>query len=192
MTLGTLALVVAAGLAGPLLAWSERLRIPVVVGELAAGVLVGRTGLQLVDGDGATFTFLADVGFAMLTFIAGSHVPIRDRRLLTGLPRAVLRLAVVAVAAAGLGTVVGRAFGTDHGLLYAVLFASSSAANILPVLNAQQLTGPAVLQLLPRSRSLMRRASSRCRWSSTPATLGGRRSGAVVLLLAAGGTFLVP
>ena len=115
-----------------------------------AGVLVGRTGLQLIDADGSTFMFLADIGFAMVMFIAGTHVPIRDRSLMTGLPRAVLRVGVVTVAAAGLGPLVGWAFGTGHGLLYAVLFASSSAAIILPVVDAQQLAGPAVLQLLPQ------------------------------------------
>ena len=129
-----------------------------------------------MDSGGATFTFLADVGFAMLMFIAGTHVPIRDRRLLTGLPRVVPRLAVVVVAAVGLGAVVGRAFGTDHALLYAVLFASSSAAIILPVVDGQQLTGAAVLQPFPRSPLLIRRASLPCRWSSTPPTPAGRPS----------------
>ncbi len=191
MTLGTLALIVAVGLAGPLLAWSERLRIPVVVGELAAGVLVGRTGLQLVDSTGPTFSFLADVGFAMLMFIAGTHVPIRDRSLLTGLPRAVLRLVVVAAAAAGLGAVVGRAFGTDHSLLYAVLLASSSAAIILPVVDAQQLAGPAVLQLLPQVAIADAACIVALPLVIDPTHAGRAAIGAVVMLVAAGAAFLL-
>ena len=191
MTLGTLALIVAAGLTGPLLAWSERLRIPLVVGELGAGVLVGRTGLQLVDSGGATFTFLADVGFAMLMFIAGTHVPIRDRRLLTGLPRVVPRLAVVVVAAVGLGAVVGRAFGTDHALLYAVLFASSSAAIILPVVDGQQLTGAAVLQLLPQVAIADTACIVALPLVIDPTHAGRAAVGAAVMLLAAGLAYLV-
>jgi len=191
VTLGTLALIVAVGLAGPLLAWSERLRIPVVVGELAAGVLVGRTGLQLVDSTGPTFSFLADVGFAMLMFIAGTHVPIRDRSLLTGLPRAVLRLVVVAAAAAGLGAVVGRAFGTDHSLLYAVLLASSSAAIILPVVDAQQLAGPAVLQLLPQVAIADAACIVALPLVIDPTHAGRAAIGAVVMLVAAGAAFLL-
>ncbi len=186
-----LALVVAVGLAGPLLAWSERLRIPVVVGELTAGVLVGRTGLQLVDPGGATFTFLADVGFAMLMFIAGTHVPIRDRRLLSGVPRAVGRLAVVGLVAAVLGTVVGRTFGTDHGLLYAVLFASSSAAIILPVVDAQRLTGPAVLQLLPQVAIADAACIVALPLVIDPTHADRAAIGAVVMLVAAGLTFVV-
>jgi len=191
VTLGTLALIVAVGLAGPLLAWSERLRIPVVVGELAAGVLIGRTGLQLVDSTAPTFSFLADVGFAMLMFIAGTHVPIRDRSLLTGLPRAVLRLVVVAAAAAGLGAVVGSAFGTDHSLLYAVLFASSSAAIILPVVDAQQLAGPAVLQLLPQVAIADAACIVALPLVIDPTHAGRAAIGAVVMLVAAGAAFLL-
>ena len=39
-----LALVAAIGMAGPLLASLPRWRIPVVIGELVAGLVVGKTG----------------------------------------------------------------------------------------------------------------------------------------------------
>jgi len=176
VTLGTLALIVAVGLAGPLLAWSERLRIPVVVGELAAGVLVGRTGLQLVDSTGPTFSFLADVGFAMLMFIAGTHVPIRDRSLLTGLPRAVLRLVVVAAAAAGLGAVVGRAFGRTTACCTPSCSPRPRQRSSCPSSTRNSSPVRLCCSCYLKSPLLMRRASLRCRWSSTPPTLGGRRS----------------
>ncbi len=44
MSLTGLALVLALGLAGPLLATPKRAGIPVAVGEISAGVLAGRTG----------------------------------------------------------------------------------------------------------------------------------------------------
>ena len=40
----TLALLTAVGLAGPLLAALPGLRIPVIIGELIAGLVIGRTG----------------------------------------------------------------------------------------------------------------------------------------------------
>lgn len=150
MTIALLGLIVAVGLVGPLLSWSDRLRIPVVVGELLAGVTIGRTGFRIVDAGDRTFVFLADIGFAMVMFIAGTHVPVRDHALVSGARIGVLRLLVVAVAAAVLGPLVAVTFGTGHGVLYAVLFASSSAAIILPITESLQLTGPAVLQLLPQ------------------------------------------
>ena len=76
---GTLALLVVAALLGPLLASAPRLRLPVVVGELLAGIVLGKTGFGLVDHTDPTFELLANVGFALVMFVVGTHVPIRDR-----------------------------------------------------------------------------------------------------------------
>ena len=45
----TLALLTAVGLTGPLLASLSRLRIPVIIGELIAGLVIGKTGFGIVD-----------------------------------------------------------------------------------------------------------------------------------------------
>ena len=150
MTFAVLALVVAAALCGPLLAWRDSWRIPVVVGELVAGVLVGQTGLQWVDPHEPTFTFLSDTGFAMIMFVAGSRVPMRDPALRAGAKAAVLRVVLVAALAAVLGILVAHTFHTGHAALYAVLFASSSAAVILPIADSLGLSGPPMLKLLPQ------------------------------------------
>ncbi|MGO8768247.1 MAG: cation:proton antiporter, partial [Mycobacterium sp.] len=42
----TLALLTAVGFAGPLLASLPRLRIPVIIGELLAGLVIGKTGFD--------------------------------------------------------------------------------------------------------------------------------------------------
>jgi Kef-type K+ transport system membrane component KefB len=147
---GTLALIVAAGLLGPLLAVRHGWRVPVVVGELFAGVLLGRTGLQWLDTDDRTFTFLADIGFALVMFVAGSHVPVRDPSLRHGIGRGLLRAAAVGVMAALVGAGLAWLFGTGNGPVYAVLMASSSAAIILPIVDSLGLSGPPVLQLLPQ------------------------------------------
>jgi len=46
MTFGVLALIVLAGLAGPLLSLGRQALIPVVVGELLAGVVIGISGFR--------------------------------------------------------------------------------------------------------------------------------------------------
>ena len=143
----TLALVVAVGLAGPVLAAVPRLGIPLVVGELSAGIVVGRTGFDVVDTTNPTFAFLANIGFALVMFVVGTHVPMHDATLRTALPKALLRAVVVGACAAVLGAGLAYAFGTGHALLYAVLMASSSAALALPVINSFGLTGPAVLSV---------------------------------------------
>ena len=150
MTFVTLAAIGLIALAGPLLALPRRLHVPVVVGELLAGVVLGRTGAGYLHASDETFTLLAEVGFALVMFVAGTHVPMRDPALRTALRTGVLRAVVVAIAASGLGLALSTLFGTGHAALYAVLLASSSAAVILPIVDSLGLGGPAVLPLLPQ------------------------------------------
>jgi Kef-type K+ transport system membrane component KefB len=89
----------------------------VVLGELGAGIVLGPTGLGRLDAADSTFTFLADIGFALVMFVAGSRVPIRDRNLRAGLGAGALRAVGVGVAAAALGVVIANAFGTGHAAM---------------------------------------------------------------------------
>lgn len=147
MTFHVLALICFAALLGPLLALPRRWHIPVVIGELAAGILIGRSGLNLIDPSEPTFTFLADLGFALIMFVAGSHVPIRDQRIRSALGSGVARLAVVAVAAAAVGIAIAGIFRTGQAPLYVVLLASSSAALVLPIIGPLKIRGPHVLAM---------------------------------------------
>ena len=81
MSFGTLVLIVLAGLGGPLLGVATRRFIPVVVGEILAGILVGPAVLGTVHPAEATVATLGEVGFAMLMLTVGMHLPLRDRRL---------------------------------------------------------------------------------------------------------------
>ncbi|MET0457115.1 MAG: cation:proton antiporter, partial [Mycobacterium sp.] len=141
------ALLVVIGMAGPLLTAVPHLRIPVIVGELVAGVVIGKTGFDVVDTTDPTFVLLSNIGFALVMFVVGTHVPVRDASLRKGIPGAVLRALLVGAVAAALGVVLARIFGTGHAALYAVLMASSSAAVALPVIDGLKLDGPPVLSV---------------------------------------------
>ena len=143
----TLALLAVIGMTGPLLTAVPHLRVPVIIGELVAGIVVGRTGFGLVDPTDPTFVLLANIGFALVMFVVGTHVPVRDTALRAGLPRAVLRALLVGAVAAVLGVLLARVFGTGHAALYAVLMASSSAAVALPIIDGLKLDGPPVLSV---------------------------------------------
>lgn len=143
----TLALLVIIGMVGPLLTAVPRLAIPVIIGELAAGMAVGRTGFDVVDTTDPTFKLLADIGFALVMFVVGTHVPVRDSTLRAGVGKAALRAVAVGAVAAVLGVAMAYVFGTGHALLYAVLMASSSAAVALPIIDALKLDGPPVLSV---------------------------------------------
>ena len=53
----------------------KKFPIPVVVGEILIGVVIGKSGLNLVGYD-STLQFLAEFGFAYLMFLAGMEVDI--------------------------------------------------------------------------------------------------------------------
>jgi Kef-type K+ transport system membrane component KefB len=150
MSFGLLSLITVAGLVGPLLAVSRRWGLPVVVGELLVGIALGPMGIGRLNATQTTFAFLANVGFALVMFVAGSHVPVSDARLRKALPLGLLRAAIVGVASVPVALVIAHVFGTGHAALYAVLLASSSAALILPIIDALHLEGTQVLQLLPQ------------------------------------------
>ena len=143
----TLAVLTAVGFAGPLLAALPRARIPVIIGELTGGLIIGKTGFGIVDDANPTFQLFANIGFALVMFVVGTHVPVRDPALRSAAPRALVRAIVIGAVAAALGVGLAAAFGTGHAALYAVLMASSSAALALPVIDSLRLQGPQVLSV---------------------------------------------
>lgn len=150
MSFAALTLLATIGLAGPLLALPAGLRLPVVIGELAAGIIIGYSGFSLISADDPTLTFLGEIGFALVMFVAGSHVPIRNPDLIRGIKTGAARAMGVAITATALAWVICTVFDTDRMGLYAVLMASSSAAIIMPIVESGKLTGPGILALLPQ------------------------------------------
>ncbi|WEO79386.1 cation:proton antiporter [Cryobacterium sp. SO2] len=148
MSFGTLALIGLVALLGPLLAAPRRWRLPVVLGEILGGILLGSSGLGLLQADDPAFAFLASMGFALTMFVAGSHIPIRNASLRPALIRGVLRAILVGAVAALLGVGIAALAGTDNAALYAVLMASSSAALVVPTFAELGLDGPMVLTTL--------------------------------------------
>jgi Kef-type K+ transport system membrane component KefB len=150
VSFATLALIAAVGLLGPLLALPARWRIPVVLGELLAGIALGPTGSSTLDAHNASFAFLANVGFALVMFVAGTHVPMRDPGLRPALRLGLFRVILIAAISVPVGVGIAHWFGTGHAALYAVLLASSSAALILPIIDSLGLSGPRIVELLPQ------------------------------------------
>jgi Kef-type K+ transport system membrane component KefB len=150
MSFATLALICLVGTVGPLLALPRRWYVPVVIGELSAGLVLGPTGVNRLHAQDATFSFLAQIGFALVMFVVGSQVPVRDPSLHAALRIGLLRAIGVGLVASLLALAIAAAFGTGHAGLYAVLMASSSAALVLPVVGSLDVHGESVLHLLPQ------------------------------------------
>ena len=133
VTFGLLALITVAGLAGPLLAALPRLGLPLVVGEIAAGVLLGRTGLGWIDSGEPTTAFLSEVGFAMLMFVVGTRLPLRHPGLRDSVRTSALATLMTLAFAVPAGFALALV-GPDRPLVLAVVVATSSAAIALPIL----------------------------------------------------------
>ena len=130
MSFQTLAIVLVAGVCGPLLASGERAMMPVIVGELAAGALLGTAGLKILDPSQTTFVFLANGGFLMLMFAAGMHVPVRSLASSAGAGAVATLLCTALALLTGVGI---HALLGGPALVFALLMANSSAAVILPL-----------------------------------------------------------
>ncbi len=144
MTFADLALIVACGLVGVILAGLPRFAPPVVVGEIAAGVVIGRTGFGIIDPAGPTLAFLAAIGFALLMFAVGTALPLRDPGLRRSLGTGARVVVVSAVLALVGGFVLSLVTTVHHPLMIAVLLVTSSAALVMPVLEEGHLTGTRV------------------------------------------------
>jgi Kef-type K+ transport system membrane component KefB len=129
-----LALLCGVAMLGPIVSLNRMLRIPVVIGELVIGMVLGRSGLAVIDATDPTLAFMAEIGFALVMFVAGTHVPIRHPAMVSGLRSGTLRAVGVGLLAVPLGWALAAWAGTGHAALYAVLIASSSASIVMPML----------------------------------------------------------
>jgi Kef-type K+ transport system membrane component KefB len=144
MDLGLVALISAAALLGPALSLLARGAIPAVVGELLAGVILGKTGFGVIDPAKSDLQLLYTLGFATVMFSAGMRVPLHDSRLHSALADGALAFAIAVPLALASGLVTHLAAGGPW-LVYVVVLVSSSAAVALPVIDETGLSSPPVL-----------------------------------------------
>ncbi len=102
----------------------ERLRLPGLVGLLAAGIVLGPHGLHLLQSDLPIINMLSNIGLVYLMFVAGLEIDINQFRHTTNrsLGFGSFTFGVPLV----VGTLVGRVFGFDWNaaILIGSLFAS--------------------------------------------------------------------
>ncbi len=142
----------------PMLAKRFRLvQLPIVVGEIMAGILVGRSGLNLIEPS-ETLTFLAEFGFTYLMFLSGLEVdfdlllgardaedtPLWQSPILSAVMVFLLTLLL------GLGSAVGlqRLGMVENPLLMGLILSTTSLGIVVPVLKERNLLGTAYGQAL--------------------------------------------
>ncbi len=140
------ALAVAVPLATSRLRW---LSLPIVVGEILAGMVIGHSGFDLVETS-PTLDFLKEFGFAFLMFLSGLEI---DFNLLTGrtgarankswwqrpLPLAGLLFAGTLVLGILSGQVLGALGVVKNPLLMGLILSTTSLGVVVPVLKERGL-----------------------------------------------------
>lgn len=191
MTFALLALICLIALVGPLLALPRRMSVPVAIGQLAVGLVFGATGTGWLDAEDATFGFLAEIGFALVMFFAGTNVPIHSERLREGFGRGVLRAALVGLLAVPAGLGVAALFGSEHGMLFAVIIASSSATVVLPILDDTRVRNRRGMEMLVQIAVADAACIVALPLVLAPERAGAAALGALAVLAFAGGVHLL-
>ncbi len=109
--------------------FSKLLRIPVSVGEILYGIVIGKSCFNLIEPS-QWLSFLASFGFLILMFIAGlevkikeiHHLPIRTKVIYTAIPVLVLAIALLTGTVLSFKPIVSVALGViSVGIVVAVL-----------------------------------------------------------------------
>lgn len=191
MTLLGLAGIIAVSLIGPLLAVPRRYGAPIVVGELAVGVVLGTTGLRVIHPNDPILNFLAQAGFGLVMLVAGSHVPIGNHALRKAAGRGLLLVIGTGIVAVPVAAALSSLGHTHHTALYAVLLSSSSAAVIMPIVDGEGLTGDRVLTLMAQVAIADTACIIALPLAADPSKAGRAAVGAVIVLAVAGLAYLI-
>ena len=130
----------------------ERLRLPIVVGEILAGIVVGSSGFGWVTHEDQLLTLLAEFGFVFLMFLAGMEIDFANLNVeLPGVARA-----------GGAGTGLTPAEGRDRrsfgplsiGLMGFILTLALSAVVGFALLQVGLVSSPWMMALIMSTTSL--------------------------------------
>jgi Kef-type K+ transport system membrane component KefB/Trk K+ transport system NAD-binding subunit len=129
----------------------KRMRVPIVVGEIIVGIIIGRSGFGWVQHHEVVLDLLAELGFVFLMFLSGMEIDFSSLGLLQGnqqspeQPASPLRLAGISFGLTlASSTLIGFAF-TQAGLasspwMIALILSTTSLGVVVPVLKEQGLS----------------------------------------------------
>jgi Kef-type K+ transport system membrane component KefB/Trk K+ transport system NAD-binding subunit len=134
----------------------KRIAIPIVVGEILAGILIGHSGLNLVENS-PTLAFLAEFGFAYLMFLSGLEVDFEllfsgtmksHKRWQSPLTFAVILLSITIGLAVLIAFGLTRIIEVQSPFLLGLILSTTSLGVVVPVLKERDLLVSAYGQYL--------------------------------------------
>ncbi len=131
-----------------LLSRVKRVSIPIVVGEILAGIVVGRSGFALVPFDDSFLVMLANFGIVFLMFLSGMEIdfqtlrsqsPSPESRRLGVLPLALLNFSLTLVLAGCAAYILVRVGLAKNISIVALILSTTSLGVVVPVLKENNL-----------------------------------------------------
>jgi Kef-type K+ transport system membrane component KefB/Trk K+ transport system NAD-binding subunit len=120
--------------------------VPVVVGEIIAGIIIGKSGLNLVHSE-ITLELIAEIGFAFLMFLSGLEIdfsllfprsPAADRKK-NPIRIALLNFAITLTCALIIGLLLVQAGFVSDPWIMALILSTTSLGIVVPVLKEREL-----------------------------------------------------
>ena len=127
----------------------QRLRVPIVVGEIVVGIIIGKSGLQLVADNSEIIQFLAWFGFIFLMFLSGLELDFGALLSATGekgqpfwrRPLALATASFIITLALGMSIgLVMKWFGiTNAAALMGLILSTTSLGVVMPILKEKKM-----------------------------------------------------
>ena len=137
---GNIALILVAALVGGIVA--QRLGLPLILGYILAGVVVGPNAGGLTVEDAHEIELLAEIGIALLLFAIGLHFPLGELKPVRKI--ALIGTPIQMILTIGFGYGVGKlllGLGTIEAIWLGALFSLSSTAVVLKTLSERGVLG---------------------------------------------------
>ncbi len=129
------------------------LRLPIVVGEILAGILIGRSGLGWVSSNEPTLDFMAEFGFIFLMFLSGMEIDFsslswgtsqgkkRGINLVEPLPLAIINFSLTLVLAVIIGLGLVQLGLAQNPWMLGLILSTTSLGVVVPVLKEKGVIG---------------------------------------------------
>ncbi len=126
----------------------QRFRVPIVVGEILVGILIGKSGFHLVAADSEIIQFLAWFGFIFLMFLSGLELDFQaliptsdDEKRFWQRPLVIATTSFVITLSLGMaiGVAMQRMGITDAPVLMGLILSTTSLGVVMPILKEKRL-----------------------------------------------------
>lgn len=131
----------------------KKLRLPIVVGEILVGILIGRSGFGWVSPDEPILEFISEFGFVFLMFLSGMEIDFSSMgmpsfrkkggraQLLTPLPLGLANFGLTLILAFMIGVGLVQLGLAQNPWMMALILSTTSLGVVVPVIKERGLIG---------------------------------------------------